>query len=40
YSAYLEAELPDPQMRYEAPIGGGPDWVGYEARADHARRWA
>jgi SAM-dependent methyltransferase len=40
YGAYLEAGLPDPQMRYEAPIGGGPDWVGYEARADHARRLA
>ena len=40
YGAYVEAGLPDPQMRYEAPIGGGPDWVGYEARADHARRLA
>ena len=40
YGAYLEAGLPDPQLRYEAPMGGGPDWVGYEARADHARRIA
>jgi len=40
YGAYLEAGLPDPQLRYEAPLGGGPDWVGYEARADHARRLA
>ena len=21
----------------EAPLGGGPDWVGYEALADHLR---
>ncbi len=40
YGDYLEAGLPDPQMRYEAPLGGGPDWVGYEARADHASRLA
>jgi hypothetical protein len=40
YGAYLEAGLPDPQLRYEAPLGGGPAWVGYEARADHARRIA
>ena len=40
YGDYLEAGLSDPQMRYEAPIGGGPGWVGYEARADHARRLA
>ena len=40
YGAYLAAGLPGPQMRYEAPIGGGPDWPGYEARADHARRLA
>ncbi len=40
YGAYLEAGLPDPQLRYEAPMGGGPDWVGYEARTDHARRIA
>ncbi len=40
YGAYLEAGLPAPQLRYEAPLGGGPDWVGYEARADHARRIA
>ena len=40
YGAYLEAGLPDPQLRYEAPLGGGPDWIGYEARADHARRIA
>jgi SAM-dependent methyltransferase len=40
YGAYLEAGLPDPQLRYEAPLGGGPAWVGYEARADHARRLA
>ncbi len=40
YGDYLAAGLPDPQMRYEAPIGGGPNWVGYEARAGHARRLA
>ena len=37
YGAFLEAGLPAPQMRYEAPIGGGPDWVGYRAFADHLR---
>ena len=24
-------------MRYEVPIGGGPDWIGYEFLPDHIR---
>jgi hypothetical protein len=27
-------------LRCDAPIGGGPDWPGYEALADHARNAA
>lgn len=26
-----------PQMRYEADMGGGPDWVGYEWWAETVR---
>ena len=37
YGAFLEARLPAPQMRYDAPIGGGPDWIGYETFTDHLR---
>ena len=29
YSTYLAAGLPAPELRLEAPIGGGPDWPGY-----------
>ena len=29
--------LPGAQLREEAPLGGGPDWVGYDALADHFR---
>jgi SAM-dependent methyltransferase len=37
YGAFEAAGLPRPQLREEAPLGGGPDWVGYEALADHLR---
>lgn len=37
YGAFLEAGLAAPQMRYDAPVGGGPGWVGYRAFADHMR---
>ena len=37
YSAFLEAGLSTPRMRYDAPIGGGPDWIGYETFTDHLR---
>jgi len=29
--------LPVPQLRYEAPIGVGPEWIGYEVLADTVR---
>ena len=29
YRTFLEAGLLRPQLRQEAPIGGGPDWPGY-----------
>ena len=37
HATYLAAGLPAPQLRYEAPVGGGPDWPGYEAFADLMR---
>ncbi len=37
YRAFLDAGLPDPQMRYEASIGGGPDYSGYQRLADVIR---
>ena len=30
YSEFLKVGLPAPEIRYEAAIGGGPSWVGYE----------
>lgn len=33
----LEAGLADPQVRYEAAVGAGPDWVGYEWWAETVR---
>jgi hypothetical protein len=39
YSAFCEAGFQTPEMRYEAPIGGGPNWIGYETLTDHARTW-
>ena len=37
YRTYLDAGLPAPQLRLEAPIGGGEDWPGYAYVADTAR---
>ena len=37
YGDFCAAGLRAPQMRYEVPIGGGPDWIGYEFLPDHIR---
>jgi SAM-dependent methyltransferase len=37
YQTYLDAELPTPQLRLDAPIGGGADWPGYAYVADTVR---
>jgi len=37
YHAYLEAGLPAPELRLEAPIGGGADWPGYRYVAETLR---
>jgi SAM-dependent methyltransferase len=37
YGTYLDAGLPAPQLRLDAPIGGGPDWPGYDYVADTVR---
>jgi SAM-dependent methyltransferase len=37
FRTYLEAGLPTPELRMEAPIGGGPDWPGYVYLAETAR---
>jgi ubiquinone/menaquinone biosynthesis C-methylase UbiE len=37
YGDFCAAGLRSPQMRYEVPIGGGPQWTGYEMLADQAR---
>jgi ubiquinone/menaquinone biosynthesis C-methylase UbiE len=34
---FLEAGLPRPELRLNAPIGGGPDWPGYEYLAETLR---
>lgn len=34
FQAYLDAGLPAPQLRLDAPIGGGDDWPGYAYVAD------
>jgi SAM-dependent methyltransferase len=36
-SSFLEASLPPPQLRYEAAIGAGPEWAGYEVLAGVVR---
>jgi ubiquinone/menaquinone biosynthesis C-methylase UbiE len=33
HSTFLAAGLPAPQLRYEAAMGAGPDWVGYDVMA-------
>ena len=37
YDDFCAAGLSAPQLRYEVPIGGGPDWIGYEFLPDHIR---
>lgn len=37
FRLFTEAGLPEPEMRMEAPIGGGPDWPGYEYSAETLR---
>jgi hypothetical protein len=37
YAMFREAGLPAPHMSYEAAIGGGPDWLGYEMWAETVR---
>lgn len=34
---YTQAGLPAPQMRLEAPVGGGTDWPGYHYLAETVR---
>ncbi len=29
FPLFLEAGLPEPQMRLDAAVGGGPEWAGY-----------
>ncbi len=36
-SEFLSVGLPTPELRYEAAIGSGPTWVGYEWLADSVR---
>ena len=37
HATYLDAGLPAPQFRLEAPAGGGADWPGFEYVAETAR---
>jgi SAM-dependent methyltransferase len=37
YRAFLDAGLLAPQLRLDAPIGGGADWPGYEYLSDTMR---
>jgi ubiquinone/menaquinone biosynthesis C-methylase UbiE len=37
FQTYLDAELPAPQLRLDAPVGGGSDWPGYTYVADTVR---
>jgi len=37
HQTYQAAGLPAPQLRLDAPIGGGPDWPGYAYVADTVR---
>ena len=37
HRTFLDAGLPAPQLRQEAPIGGGPTWPGYTYVAETAR---
>jgi hypothetical protein len=37
HRTYLDAGLPEPQLRLEAPVGGGEYWPGYAYVADTVR---
>ena len=37
HQTYLDAGLPGPQLRLDAPVGGGEDWPGYAYVADTVR---
>jgi hypothetical protein len=37
HRTYLDAGLRDPQLRLDAPVGGGADWPGYAYVADTVR---
>lgn len=37
YRTFIEAGLSEPQMRLEAPLGGGPNWAGYAYVANSIR---
>ncbi len=37
FGTFLEAGLPAPQLRYEAAIGAGSEWAGYEMIAGVVR---
>lgn len=37
HRTYVDAGLPAPQLRLDAPVGGGPDWPGYAYVADTVR---
>ncbi len=37
YGTFLSAGLPAPQLRYEAAIGAGSEWTGYEVLAGVVR---
>ena len=37
YGDFCAVGLRAPQLRYDVPIGGGPNWIGYEFLPDHIR---
>ena len=37
YRLFVQAGLPAPELSLEAPLGGGPDWPGYESLAETLR---
>ena len=37
YATFLEAGISEPHMRLEAPLGGGPNWDGYDYLANSVR---
>ena len=40
YRLFEEAGLPRPELRMEAPLGGGPDWPGYDYLVETLRSLA